>query len=197
MKQHHIAFRESLHAIGVQNIGPTFQNYRHITDSYIAKEIYETDQQKPFSWEVYTQFEQELTSRISQIEFTEVPGAIRLIHLLQQSQVVSFCFATGSYRRPALHKLQSAGFEIDENLLVGADDLPEREQIVKKAIQIASDHYQISKFDRTVAIGDGLWDLLTARRLGLEFIGVGNEHASVLKENGAQTIFPDFQTFTF
>lgn len=196
VKQHHIAFRESLYAIGVKNIGPTFQNYRHITDSFIAKEIYEEDLQIPFSKEVQQQFEKELTERISRITFREVPGAKSLLASLQTSPEYGICFATGSFRRPAMHKLQSAGISFEEKLLVGADEHEERAQIVGKAIEQACNHYKTVSFERTIAVGDGLWDLRTAQQLGLEFIGIGEEHQDTLLKNGATTIFGDLTSFT-
>jgi phosphoglycolate phosphatase-like HAD superfamily hydrolase len=195
VKQHHIAFRDSLYAIGVQKIGPTFQNYRHITDSFIAREIYEEDTRQSFTREVHQQFENELTKRIRKIQFQEVPGASQLLHSLQASKELAICFATGSFRRPAMHKLDSAGITYNEKLLVGADEWEEREQIVTKAIETAHHHYQVNSFERTIAIGDGVWDLLTAKNLGLEFIGVGKEHKATLLEKGATTIFEDLTFF--
>jgi len=46
---------------------------------------------------------------------------------------------------------------------------------------------------RVISIGDGLWDLETARRLGYDFVGIGSgDKEAALTQAGAQ-VFPDFR----
>jgi phosphoglycolate phosphatase-like HAD superfamily hydrolase len=50
----------------------------------------------------------------------------------------------------------------------------------------------ILHFERIVSIGDGYWDLVAARLLGLDFIGIGSGQAAErLKAAGARNVFPN------
>ena len=46
---HQKGFINALTHLGVQNIDSNFKEYKHHTDSFIAKEIYENDKSSPFS----------------------------------------------------------------------------------------------------------------------------------------------------
>ncbi len=46
---HQKGFINALTQMGVQNIDSNFKEYKHHTDSFIAKEIYENDKSSPFS----------------------------------------------------------------------------------------------------------------------------------------------------
>lgn len=82
------------------------------------------------------------------------------------------CFATGSFRYGALRKLDALTSPTDLDLLVTASEHQTREEIVSASIERARQKHSMSEVDRVLAIGDGLWDLLTARNLGLEFLGI-------------------------
>src|SRR2546426_412587 len=55
-----------------------------------------------------------------------------------------------------------------------------RESIVKTAIARASVFYRCQQFERIVSVGDAVWDLQTAKQLGLPFIGVGNQERGTI-----------------
>src|SRR5262245_1993947 len=75
-----------------------------------------------------------------------------------------------------------------------AEDGVARESIVGAAISRARDHYRRENFDRIVSVGDGVWDVNTAARLGLAFIGVGaGGRAETLRDAGAKHVIPDFE----
>lgn len=196
VKQHITAFREVLGEIGVRDVDADFKSFKHHTDSFIAKEIFETDRQAEFSEEKKIQFEAGLTDRLDKHQFSEIPGAKQLLENLTSSDF-GICFATGSLRRPAKHKLISIGVEFEEWQLVTSDDLYSREEIVRKAIDQAKTNYDVQQFERIISIGDGIWDLFTARNLELEFIGVGEENRTKLIENGAKAVFTDLTALNF
>jgi len=103
--------------------------------------------------------------------------------------------ATGSYRRTALRKLAAVGVTFPIEVLVAADDFETREEIVSNAIDRAGSYFGVPEFHRVVSIGDGLWDLLTARNLKLDFVGIATGlHAEKLRAAGAENVFPDFLT---
>jgi phosphoglycolate phosphatase-like HAD superfamily hydrolase len=99
--------------------------------------------------------------------------------------------ATGSWRSSAELKLAAAGLE-DAVPLFACDGRPAREAIVTAAIDSIAGT-ATAPLQRMVSIGDGVWDVRTAARLGLPFLGVGrDEMAERLRRAGAQIVLPDF-----
>jgi phosphoglycolate phosphatase-like HAD superfamily hydrolase len=69
---------------------------------------------------------------------------------------------------------------------VSASEFQTREAIVGKAVALACEAARQSTVGRVVSIGDGIWDLKTARNFGYEFVGIGSmEKAAALEELGA------------
>ena len=118
-----------------------------------------------------------------------------LIEFLENKTDFGVCYATGSLRRPAEFKLKSIGIKFKENQLVASDNIHEREKIVSTAIENASEIYNVKKFGRIISVGDGLWDLITAKNLGLEFIGIGFKNKELLIENGAKFVYENLTKF--
>ena len=195
VKLHQKAFTEMLYEIGVSTINSEFNTFKHHTDTYISKEIYENEKQIPFSPSKINEFENGLTQRIIREKIKEISGAKQLIEMLEKETDFGVCFATGSLRRPAEFKLKSIGVLFDEMQLVASDKIHEREKIVSKAIENALKYYKIKKVERIISVGDGLWDLLTAQNLGLEFIGIGLENKELLIENGANFVYENLTEF--
>lgn len=195
VKEHQKAFTDTLFEIGVSEINSEYKSFKHHTDSFIAKELYEHNQKKPFSKEKMDQFENGLSERIELVNFNEIKGAKELIEKLQNETEFGICFATGSLRKPAEHKLKSIGIEFNEWQLVASDKIYERENIVEKAIKNSSKIYEVETFERIISFGDGLWDLLTAENLKLEFIGVGEKNKDLLIQKGAKRVIKDFTEF--
>ncbi|MFT4757263.1 MAG: phosphoglycolate phosphatase-like HAD superfamily hydrolase, partial [Vicingaceae bacterium] len=172
-----------------------FKEYKHHTDSYIAKVIYETDRQQLISELKASEFEQYLTKKIIAEKIVEIAGAKKLVDKLQNESDFGVCFATGSLRRSAEFKLKSVGIEFSEKQLVASDNIFERENIVQKAIDNASEFYKVKKFGRIISIGDGLWDLITAKNLGIEFIGIGLTNQKTMAENGTKVHYENLIEF--
>jgi phosphoglycolate phosphatase-like HAD superfamily hydrolase len=193
--QHQQAFRDTLIELGVQEINKSFGSFKHHTDSFISKEIYESNTGEPFIESIFEAFEKGLTQKISKEKFKEIRGAKRLIEELEANTDFGVCYATGSLRKPAVHKLISIGVSFDNQQLVTSDAIYDRETIVEQAIKDAKEFYGVKSFDRIISVGDGLWDLSTAINLGLEFIGVGLVNQKVLKANGANIILDDLTRF--
>jgi len=197
-KMHQQFFVEALEEIGVQEMDTNFGDYLHHTDSYIAACIYEKDKRSPFTAEVQQHFEALLYEKIRQQPIPEIRGARALLQNLQETAgSPAYCFATGSLYRPALYKLKALGISTEEGQLVASDQLRERENIVRKAIDLACKRQQLTAFDRVIALGDGLWDLRAAQNLGIDFIGVGTKHRKLLLEEGAATVYEDLSKLCF
>ena len=82
--------------------------------------------------------------------------------------------------------------------MVTADDFETREDIVSNAILAAQRYYGVERFDQVVSIGDGHWDVVAAKNLTLDFVGIGSDvGGDRLRAAGAKHVFPDFSCGPF
>jgi len=64
---------------------------------------------------------------------------------------------------------------------------------VQAAVERAKEQYDQYHFDRIVCVGDAVWDVRTALRLELPFVGLAaGTRAGLLHDAGASTIIEDF-----
>jgi phosphoglycolate phosphatase-like HAD superfamily hydrolase len=95
-----------------------------------------------------------------------------------------------------LLKLRAAKIDIDGIPAAFAEDGLSREQILQSALSQCLQQYRLSSFAKAVSIGDGLWDVRTARRLNFSFLGVGcGESAALLHQAGARHVIEDFADY--
>lgn len=194
--QHQSAFVKALDAIGVEHINDNFKSYKHHTDSYIARKIYETDINRGFSSSMLKQFEEALFEFIqNERKILEINGAQKVISELSNNPNIGICFATGSLWKPAIFKLDEAQIPYDLDQIVASNHLESREGIAEQAISQARKFYSQNSFSRIISVGDGLWDLKTAQNLSLEFIGIKKKNKKMLLENGASCILENWITF--
>jgi phosphoglycolate phosphatase-like HAD superfamily hydrolase len=192
---HQKAFKAALRDMGVQDYDANFKTYKHHTDSYIAGKIYENYHHQKFTASKIEAFENCLMERISNSTVNEILGAKALIDRLKSQSEFEICYATGSLLKPAQFKLDSIGIDYSEKQLVASNHIFERENIVLKAIENAKELYNVNQFERIISVGDGLWDLTTAVRLGVEFIGIGNSNKAILLKNGMNHFFENLIDF--
>ena len=100
-------------------------------------------------------------------------------------------FATGSLPKPAKLKLDQCNIWYDEFLILTSLISFDRETFVLKAIENAKEYFNVDRFDQIYSVGDGLWDLETAKSLELKFIGIGPAHKEQLLKNGCKIHFDD------
>ena len=124
----------------------------------------------------------------------EIKGAHELLDHLNQKNY-ALAFATGSLKAPALLKLEQAKLWYVESLIATANDHITREAIVKDAIAKAKSYYQEETFDAIISVGDGLWDLQTARNLNLQFMGVGPKHKATFKKENIRVYTKNWKSF--
>lgn len=192
VKSHQDAFKESLKLIGVELFNDKFSSYKHHTDSHISKVIYESSTKKIFEPSKKS-FEEHLFNLISKEEIKEISGARNFVKKIEDESDFGVCYATGSLFRPAKYKLEQVGIEFIPKLLVASNNIEEREKIIQKAIDNSLKYYQIDSFERIISFGDGLWDLLSAQNLSLEFIGIGDSNKQILEEYGMKKHFSNFK----
>lgn len=101
--------------------------------------------------------------------------------------------ATGSWSRSAALKIAACDLNVSVPLF-SCDEHLSRADIVRAAIRGAKQTFSQTEFERTVLVGDGIWDLTTARELGYPFVGIGGgDRARVLREHGASHVFEDYR----
>ena len=126
--------------------------------------------------------------------FRETPGAAQVIPgLLSRGHPVAI--ATGGWERSARFKLACAGIPTADVPAAFADDAHPREEIISIAmrrLEEAGGHEQ-SRRGQAVYVGDGVWDLRAAERLGIGFLGIATgSRLQVLTEAGARDVLADF-----
>jgi phosphoglycolate phosphatase-like HAD superfamily hydrolase len=163
----------------IQEINLQWSAFDSVTDSGIARTLYrnkfgklptEADLlrlKKRFNWHLRRSFDSKPAS------FRQMLGASDLLERLANSSDWSIAYATGGWLDSAIFKLQSAGLPCDQIPLSTSDDTIERACIVSRSIERAQYLYAIEHFERTVYIGDGVWDAQAAIALDLPFVGVG------------------------
>lgn len=106
-------------------------------------------------------------------------------------------FATGSLLKPAILKLEQAKIWYDEKLIASSNLFYEREQIVSDSIEKAKKYYCVEEFENIISIGDGIWDLKTAKNLNLKFIGVGLKNYADFKKERIEIHTENWYNFDF
>lgn len=198
---HQEAFIKSLLKLGVPKQNPEKQprlnSFKHHTDSFIAKALFEQYTDIPFDHLLLQKFESELYQYIQKSQINEIKGAINFINYLTSETNYGICFATGSLYRPAVHKLNAIGIQFNETLLVASDNIGDRESIINQAIHQAKVFYDQTHFNHIISIGDGIWDLKAAKNLNLDFIGIGTQHKDTFIKNHVNWIADDFTQLNF
>ena len=191
---HHAAFLATMESFAFPNLDSNWDGYPHHTDTAIFVEAWRRAgwlgpseaQQRTFFERLEQRFKEESATRA----IREIPGAGAFVAALRADgwRVV---FATGGLRGTARIKLRMAGIAFDEARLVTASEHVTREELVTAAIDAALAG-QDAAAAHIVAVGDGLWDMLTAETLGLHFLGVASgTKVARLTERGAR-VLPDF-----
>ncbi len=186
-------------AFGITKLDTDWSRYEDATDEGIARAILEKQfGRMPRPGELAKLaacFFHRLKERCAPAttSFDEVPGAGSLLRRLRNDSGWGVAIATGSWERSARFKIRAAGLPIDGIPMSFAEDGPSRESIVRTAVMRAAAHHRRRGFDRIVSVGDAIWDVRTAKRLKLPFVGVGDgERAETLRSAGADRVIADF-----
>ena len=185
---------------GVAEIGASWTNCPHVSDSGIAHQIFldhfnrePTDEDlSPLKTRFFDLLHQH--HALDATHFAEIPGARQMVTQLAQKDDWVITIATGCWRGSAKMKLAAAGLELDRFPGGFAEDARPREGIVQAAIDRARQHYGVGQFAKVVSVGDGLWDVRTAANLDLDFVGIASgERAEMLNQAGARHIVGDYR----
>ncbi len=186
------AFRE---AFGIVGIDADWSGYRESTDSGIGAEIIERHLGRAASAQDLglhrRRFETLWKAALARGDLAPrpIPGALALLEHLARRPGWIVAVATGGWMATARAKLEAAG--VDPAWISGsafADDSPSRPRIIETAIG-RSDR----RPERAVYVGDAVWDVRAAARLGIGFVGVGSgTRAQRLRDAGADPVLADF-----
>jgi phosphoglycolate phosphatase-like HAD superfamily hydrolase len=185
-------------ALGIAEVDSDWARYDHVTDPAIAAQVFrERLGREPRAGEL-DRLQSAFCARLAEAAgrdgaYTALPGAAGLLAALRARADWSMALATGAWRAAARIKIGRSGLELDDVPAAFGEDGPSREGIVRAAIARARVQAGVDDFARMVCIGDGVWDLHAATRLGLPCIGVGSgAKAERLAAAGAARVVPDF-----
>lgn len=178
VKIHQSAFVIALNNFGLFDFDTNWSSYKHHTDSYIFKTIYEAQFKIPLSNNNIEHFEnllyQLITEALVQNPLKEIEGAKNFLASLKDNSDFDIVFATGSLFNPAKLKLEKVAISLDDNLIISANQIFSRDELVSKAIETAKVFYSNYTYEQIISFGDGLWDYQTSKNLKIDFIGIHN-----------------------
>src|SRR5262249_19919238 len=185
---------------GVNVVADHWINCPHVSDSGVTRHLFQHHfAREPHDHESHAIKRRlvdllEEPHRIDRSYFAEVPRAAETFNQLVESRGWVKALATGCWRPSAEMKLRAASINYQGVPSGFAEDGVARESIVGAAIWRSRVSYQRENFNRIVSVGDGVWDVRTAAKLGLAFVGVGSgARAEMLREVGAKHVIPDFE----
>ncbi len=187
---HQAAFLRALEAFGFPDLETDWSSYQHHSDSAIFAEAWARAgwNGPPPLVDLEDRYREAFDEEMAKTELVEIPGAASFVRSLADSQWLPV-FATGSLRHGAVRKMKAAKLPYEDAVLVTASEHQTREDIVGQTIRLGRAQLLRSQPARIVSIGDGLWDLLTAKTLDVEFIGIARgAKKAVLTGAGARVV---------
>lgn len=179
------------------DLGKTdWSKFKHVTDLGITNQVFQDNFKRlPNKKEINSikahflrllkqQFQQDAN------KFSEITGAVEFFYELRNRKF-PIAIATGGWRETALFKLGEIGLDIKSIPFANSNLHYSRQKITQIAIESAKEKYSID-FEKLIYFGDGKWDLLTCRKMGIEFIGVDFYGNGKLKSLGAEIVIKDF-----
>lgn len=174
-----------------------WRKYPHVTDTVIYNTVFEQHFNRLPNEEERHQFEERYigflrNNRQSKPDhFFEVPGAKEMVTYLLETPGFEVAIATGGWKRPQMLKLDHIGIQTQDLPFSGADGKHTREDILREAVQLAA--IKGDSFNRTVYIGDAIWDVVTTRNLNMNFLGIRHrKDFHVLEQAGAQHVLDNY-----
>jgi phosphoglycolate phosphatase-like HAD superfamily hydrolase len=194
------AFAESL---GVSGLNTDWSAYPHATDTVIFEASFAQRFRRLPDSDESRSFRRHFVALLSELHasqpalFAEISGASIFLDRLQRDPRWSIAIATGCWKQSAEFKMEAAGLPTAGLPMAFVEDGISREEIVQAAMDRAASHYKRQFFERVVSVGDGLWDVKTAQKLGLPFVGVAEgERAELLRQAGATHVLENFLDWT-
>jgi len=188
---YHKVVTDCMHLMGIKDVDTDFSRYKYHTDSYGLKWNYENNFNRPYNKDLLKVFEELIYKElIKHPPVLEIEGAKSCVNDLLDANC-AIAFATGSLLQPAKLKLDQCKIWYEDRLIANSSISFDRETFVLQAIENAKEYFKVKDFEQIYSIGDGVWDLETAQKLGLTFVGIGKPHRENLMAKGCQVHFED------
>ncbi len=177
--------------------GLNWADYTFVTDIGITSQMFQGRFGRDPSDEEIARLQRRLVAFLEEAfaatpdAFAEIAGATAALAWLRQHPDWTIAIATGCWRASAQMKLRSAGIATTDIPAAFCEDGHSREEVVQTAHSRALTQTRLEAFDRVVSIGDGIWDITTAKRLALPFVGIGADDGSALQRRGATHVIRD------
>jgi len=160
--------------LGPVKFRANLNDYEHVTDSGVLAQLIDDNKLtlEPSTIDsVRTLFVGGLIEHIQTVgPFPAIHGATQIIDRLRQSTEYCVAIATGGWRKSALLKLESSGFNVEGIPIVSCDESPSRTEIMRIALaRLGSDLESATYF------GDAAWDRRACQTLGWDFVPVGTD----------------------
>lgn len=184
---------------GIDAKGLRWADYPHVTDIGITNDVFREHLGRlPDEAEV-ARLQRRLLALFDEARecepslVHEIAGAQRILDHLRAHTDWTLGIATGCWRVSAEWKLRAAGLEVDGIPAAFCEDGISREAIVAAAMRRAAGANGVEVFGTIVSIGDGEWDVLTADKLNLAFVGVCSDgDKSSLYRFGVKEVLVDY-----
>ncbi len=182
-------------------LDPDWREFEHPTAAGITRELLERVSGSEFTDDavetIRSAFVEELNRAVDKgADIDPIPGVNEALAELRDRPGFAAAIATGDWRESSHLKLAEVGLAVDDLPFACSDDAIARHAIIRSAIE-RTEPGSIDAFDTATYVGDGVWDIRAARRLGIDFVGVGRgNRAERLRSAGADTVLPDYRQFT-
>lgn len=188
-------FFDAVEAVfGPGDVDRRLDAYTESTDGGIAREAVARLQRREAAAHEVEQLKLEYFDRLEAAiagrrgAYRPVPGAERVLPLLEARHGWTVAIATGNWRRAAALKLACAAIS-EPAVLAGSEDGHSRAEVLAAAIRRAAGAAGVEAFDGVVYVGDQPWDLEAARRVGAGFVGIGaSPRDRGLRQAGARVL---------
>ena len=197
----HLCFVQALSEILQMEATDTdWTKYKNVTDQGCLEEFILRNMGRPATQKESTRIKKrhiQLLAQYAEIEpelFRPIPGAVEMLEDLNIRPEVKVGLATGAWLESANIKLRTAGFVHSHIPMATSSDAISREEIIisaeRKVIKVAG----LQGFRTRTYVGDALWDLQAAHKLGYAFLGIADgSGADGLRKAGATWIVSDFR----
>ena len=180
---------------GLVNIDTDYDNYLHHTDRYAIEYNWQHNFNETPNEDIHKSFDKKLGDALMQEPpVVEIAGAKKVLETLQEKNI-PFAFGTGAYPHATAVKMKACNLPFPEEVLATSFTSISRAGFVKQAIKKANDFYNVSSFDKIVAVGDGVWDLKAAQELDIDFIGIGIKNKDKMIALGCDKWIPTMKDF--
>lgn len=184
-KQHGESIEYGFEQTGCHEVNRDWNSYEHVTDNHVYSTIFEVNHKRKATIEDLDAFQNHVMQKLNTLDdIAEIPGAAQFIKKVWNCDGWDLAFATGSLYETALKKLSDPGIKFKPGIVMASNRIESREAIIRAAEEAAKRMFQVNHYENILSCGDALWDLKTAKNMGIPLLGVGLDHKEELLAAG-------------